>query len=297
MRRRTVCLLTTALAVLPAAAQEGPYRSVAYDDPYFIRPAPPAPTPTFTGSPAPAPSERPDAVAPPRLALAAPTLPSRTPAAAPRAPMRPATRPAQAMPAAPEPKTGRVMRGRVEAVVGWDRLRGDEPIDAVVYGVAAGADRMVGHVGGGAVFLGPYAAARFSQAEASTTARTETTSGTQTVATETASATSEEREIELGVRVGWATDRTALYVAGGYVNARAGTATQTTATVIDAATMTQTTDQESEAGTTHRDGWRIGAGTEVTVTGDLFWKADYGYTAFDEAEDRHQVTTGVGLRF
>ena len=275
-----------------ACAQEDLYRSIAYDDPYFTRSAPAERTPTFARSPERAPAPARAEAPPPQLARAMPTLPTSTPRAAapPAAPASPARV------AAPEPQ-GRIMRGRVEAVVGWDRLGGDAPVDAAVYGVAAGADRMIGHLGGGALFFGPYGAVRFSQAETAMSDREETTAGTQTTVVETASAASEEREVELGLRLGWATDRAALYASGGYVNARAGTATRRTVTVIDAATMTETTEETVETSTEHRDGWRLGAGTEVTVTGDFFWKADYGYTAFEEAEDRHQVTTGVGLRF
>ena len=189
------------------------------------------------------------------------------------------------------------MRGRAELVAGWDRLRGDAPIDAAIVGVAAGADRLFGHVGGGALFFGPYGAARFSQATREGTTRTEGTDGSAIVVTETASAVSEEREIELGLRVGWATDRVAIYASGGYVNARAGASQAVRVTTTNDVTGDVAVTEETSGGKVHRDGWRLGAGAEVTVVGDLFWKADYGYTTFDEDDDRHQVTTGVGLRF
>ena len=286
-----------------ARAQEDLYRSVAYDDPYFTKAAPPEATPTFVRPTRTAPPERPRPPAPsggvqplPSIASAArpPAMPQRSARAAA------APRPRRAAPSGQAEATaqpGRIMRGRIEGVFGWERLRAEAPTDAVVFGAAVGADRKVGSLAGGALFLGPYGAARFSDAERSSTARTETTNGTETVVTETADTLAEEREVELGLRLGWATDRTALYASAGYINARAEAVRTVSVTTTDTAAMTETDETDEAETTVHRDGWRLGAGTEITLSGDFFWKADYGYTAFEEDADRHQVTTGVGLRF
>ena len=298
------------VGVTEGAAQEDLYRSIAYDDPYFTQAPPPERTPRFDRTPtpgdAPAPvptphrtetlsyAARPGPVPAPRPA----TLPTRTPrAVAPApAPVIRAAPPAAATQAA-DGAGGRVMRGRIEAVFGWERVRTTDPVDAATVGVVVGADRRIAHLGGGTVFLGPYGAARFSGAEQTSRAQTETTNGTVTTVTQTDAALREEREIELGARLGWATDRAALYASLGYVDARAEAETTVRVTTTDTAAMTTDEETESSAEAVSRDGWRLGAGAEVTVVGDLYWKADYGYAALSEAADRHQVTTGVGLRF
>ena len=164
-------------------------------------------------------------------------------------------------------------------------------------------DRVFAHVGGGALFAGPYGAISFSTAETEGLLVTETVAGTTTTRTEALTTAAEHRELELGLRAGWANERLALYASTALVNARrdAATSTMTAVTTPDPVdpmnTVTTTTTDDSPEMAAYRDGWRVGLGGEVTLPADLYLRAGYAYTRYDEDDERHQVTTGLGLRF
>ena len=308
--KELLCGLASAALPLAAGTQahaqeaKAPYRSVAYDDPYFTKAPAPAPTPTFTRAAAASqtPSrvqairspQRPAPVAPVRaMTRAAPSLPTQTPRAAPRPAPRPplratASQGTNAATVTPASQAGRVMRGRIEATTGLSLVRGPYEDEAVSVGGVIGADRVVAHLGGGAVFLGAYGAVSFPRTEASDT----TTVSDGTTTTERTVTLSEGREVDLGVRLGWATDRVALYGSAGLLNARRDTEART---VVSSAAGTPT--QATETLKTYRDGWRAGFGTELSLPADLYLRAGYDYADLGDEETRHHVTTGLGLRF
>jgi outer membrane immunogenic protein len=46
------------------------------------------------------------------------------------------------------------------------------------------------------------------------------------------------------------------------------------------------------------DGFRLKAGAELGVARNVFVRAEYRYSNYDEADlDRHQVVGGIGIRF
>ena len=180
------------------------------------------------------------------------------------------------------------MRGRLEATTALSLVRGPYEDEAISIGGLIGADRVVAHLGGGAVFLGAYGAVSFPGTQAADT----TTATDQTSSTERTVTLSEGREIDLGVRLGWASDRVAVYGSAGLLNARRDTEIRTVAVTADAA-PTETT----EALQAYRDGWRVGLGTELSLPADLYLRAGYDYADLGDEETRHQVTTGLGLRF
>ena len=308
MKRYLFASLCAALFVGPAAHGQDtkpPYRSVAYDDPYFTKTPAPTPTPTFTPTPraprTPQPLEygqgrnetRPVATPAPMIARAAPALPTQTPRAAPQPSPRPplrATASQQASLGSPKGSApaGRLMRGRIEATTGLSLTRGAFDDEALNLGSLIGADRVVAHLGGGAVFLGAYGAISFPGTKASDTA----TSSDGTTSTERTVTLSEGRELDLGVRLGWATDQVAVYGSAALLNARRETEITTrVSTNADAPT------EATESLETYRDGWRVGLGTEVSLPADLYLRAAYDYADLGEDETRHQIMTGLGLRF
>lgn len=45
------------------------------------------------------------------------------------------------------------------------------------------------------------------------------------------------------------------------------------------------------------DGFRVGGGLEYKLGGNLFLKAEYRYTNYEQDVERHQVVGGLGVRF
>ena len=85
------------------------------------------------------------------------------------------------------------------------------------------------------------------------------------------------RDLYAGGRVNFALSPTAnLYVKGGYTNARF---------------------KESGFGGANFDGFRLGAGGQVAVSGKAYVGAEYRYSNYEAGLDRHQVALTLGTRF
>ena len=187
---------------------------------------------------------------------------------------------------------------RAEAIVGYDSLRsgdsdddgvdtgendGDETIDGVVYGVAAGYDFDLGGVVVGVE-------GEFSESSGEQ-------EGDESV-DGFASSIETGRDLYVGGRVGVpVTPSTLVYAKGGYTN-----------TAIEAA---YSDDVDSFELDTNVDGFRLGAGVEQKFGSNLYGKVEYRYSNYNNLEigdgseafstdidlDRHQVVAGVGMRF
>lgn len=188
---------------------------------------------------------------------------------------------------------------RVEALIGYDSSRPgstvdidnaddlDQSIDDVAYGVGVGYDVALG----GAV-VGVEGEWMESEAKTEFDTAGLTTFGVGNIET--------GRDLYVGARAGvLVTPKTLLYVKGGYTNAR-----------YNVLATDNTTDLETNIDV---DGWRAGAGAELAVSDNVFVKAEYRYSNYQEGEvqgpsglesdrfdvdlDRHQVMAGVGVRF
>ena len=83
------------------------------------------------------------------------------------------------------------------------------------------------------------------------------------------------RDLYVGGRIGYATGGTLFYGKVGYTNARI----------------------ESNVGNGDGDGVRFGAGVEYKLAGNLFAKGEYRYSNYEDDLERHQLLTGLGIRF
>lgn len=169
---------------------------------------------------------------------------------------------------------------RAEGVVGWDQVDSDgvpsTKGDGVVYGGAIGYDFQMGS----AVF-GPEVEL--------------TGTGTDTRARDVLAAGDEirldaGRDIYAGVRGGFVLgDSTLLYAKGGYTNTR----------FKESYDLGNTTIIQKQ----NLDGWRIGAGLEQRLNGNVYVKGEYRYSDYGRERgfapdiSRHQVVAGVGIRF
>ena len=108
------------------------------------------------------------------------------------------------------------------------------------------------------------------------------------------------RDLYVGARIGAPiSDRALIYAKGGYTNARYNVLA---------------TDNTTDIGTDiDLDGYRVGAGVEFALSNNLYAKAEYRYSNYQEGEveapsglesdrfdvdvDRHQGVVGIGLRF
>lgn len=172
---------------------------------------------------------------------------------------------------------------RVEGVVGWDRIddganSGTTAADGVVYGGAVGYDFQIG----GAV-LG-------FEGEATGSTNKETVGGV--VVAGDSVRVKAGRDLYVGGRVGFlAGPRALIYAKGGYTNARINTRYTNAGT---------TTDFNEDA-----EGWRAGAGVEFSLSNNIYAKAEYRYSNYNNIDgtnvdidlDRHQVVGGLGIRF
>ncbi|MDF7777462.1 outer membrane beta-barrel protein [Sphingomonas sp. AOB5] len=170
---------------------------------------------------------------------------------------------------------------RAEGVIGWDRvddgtINGANGTDGVVFGGAVGYDFQVG----GAV-LG-------FEGEATGATTKETESNVLVVGDQLRVRAG--RDLYVGGRVGFTVgENTLLYAKGGYTNARIETRYTSGATTVE------TGDNV--------DGWRLGAGAEIKLGGNLYVKGEYRYSRYDDTNGtgidlkRHQVVGGVGIRF
>lgn len=188
---------------------------------------------------------------------------------------------------------------RIEALAGYDVVRPgsstdiennedvDQTIDGIAYGVGAGFD----FAAGGAI-IGLEGEWTMSEASSEYDTTGFTAAGLRNIEV--------GRDLYLGARVGMAvTPMTLLYVKAGYTNAS-----------MNVLATNNTTDSETNLSL---DGWRAGAGVEQAISDNLFVKAEYRYSQYQEGEleapsgyetsrfavdlDRHQIMVGVGARF
>jgi len=151
---------------------------------------------------------------------------------------------------------------RVEALVGYDRVKAlGEHDGGVLYGIGAGYDFAVGN----GVSLG---------------ADIEATDSTQKIGDEDTGAIKAGRDLYAGARASFAVSPTAnLYIKGGYTNARFK--------------ATDGDDTFAE----NFDGFRLGAGGQVAVSGKAYVGGEYRYSNYEAGLSRHQVALTVGTRF
>ena len=151
---------------------------------------------------------------------------------------------------------------RVEAVVGYDRVKAlGEKDGGALFGLGAGYDFAVGP----AVSFG---------------ADVEATESTQKEGDEDIAQVKAGRDLYAGGRVTFAVSPDAnLYLKGGYTNARFK--------------ATDGIDTVSE----NFDGFRVGAGGQLTLTGKAYVGAEYRYSNYEAGLSRNQVALTVGTRF
>jgi len=158
---------------------------------------------------------------------------------------------------------------RIEARLGWNSVSAmDESESGVVYGVAIGHDFAVSPK----VVIGGEVAFDLNNAK------------------ECVSAFGEEaclkakRDLSVAARIGYLVAEDALlYAKAGYANGRIR------------ATYDDGVDKigVSEDG----DGVVLGAGLEHNFSGKLYAKVEYSYTNYEADFSRHQIITGLGIRF
>jgi outer membrane immunogenic protein len=195
------------------------------------------------------------------------------------------------VPAADQDRTS----GFAEVRTGWDHAGAEH---GVLYGLGAGVDRRFGDF-----FVGGYAAIDWTttQIDPLTTLMAGAAAGTTD---EVTFAGDLARDIELGLRAGYhVTDDWTVYALAALSTAKREVETVTV-------NVTPATDATPElrsiplgvAEDRYEDGFRVGVGTDYVVFRDLYLKAEYRYTNYGDVEadrnfDRHQVVTGLGLRF
>ena len=101
---------------------------------------------------------------------------------------------------------------------------------------------------------------------------TESSAAVKAAWTEIAAAS---RDLYIGGRVGVVSGSALLYAKVGYTNFRV----------------------ESVAGNADADGVRVGAGAEVKLQSNVFFKGEYRYSNYEADIERHQIVAGVGYRF
>lgn len=150
---------------------------------------------------------------------------------------------------------------RVEALIGYDRVKAlGEKDGGVLFGIGAGYDFAVGN----GVSLGV-------DAEASESTQKESAGGVSVKA---------GRDLYAGGRVNFAVSPTAnLYVKGGYTNARFKA------------------DDGVDEFSQNFDGFRVGAGGQLAVSGKAYVGGEYRYSNYEQGLSRHQVALTVGTRF
>lgn len=167
---------------------------------------------------------------------------------------------------------------RAEAVVGWDRVEdsaGNGKSDGVVYGGAIGYDHQVGNTVIGV--------------EGEITGSTNSDRANSLIVPGDYFRAKAGRDLYVGGRVGFlANDKTMIYAKAGYTNAQFRTRYQ----AGDVVTLDNF----------NADGWRLGAGAEVKLSGQTYAKAEYRYSNYNDSgvgvdAKRHQVLAGVGVRF
>lgn len=180
-----------------------------------------------------------------------------------------AAAPALAQPAAPF--TG----PRIEALVGYDHLRGDGGgRDGVSYGVGVGYDFQIGGAVAGI------------EGEAGDSSVSQCQNGFVTAADRIC--VNAKRDLYVGGRLGAVVGpRTLVYAKAGYTNQRVG--------------VNYTDGTQAGAGNfrlaENLNGVRVGAGIEHQLGSRTYLKAEYRYSNYEKGFDRHQVVGGIGVRF
>ena len=149
---------------------------------------------------------------------------------------------------------------RIEALVGYDRVRAaGEKDGGALFGIGAGYDFAVGN----GVSLG---------------ADVEATESTQKEGDEDIAEVKAGRDLYAGVRAAVSPNAN-LSVKGGYTNARFKA---TDGEVTDSANF---------------DGFRLGAGGQYGIGGKAYVGGEYRYSNYEAGLTRHQVALTVGTRF
>lgn len=149
---------------------------------------------------------------------------------------------------------------RVEAVVGYDNVEAGDNSGGFLFGIGAGYDFAVSPT----VSLGV-------DAEATGSTQDEGDSDFSLEA---------KRDLYAGVRASLAVSPTVnLYIKGGYTNARFKG------------------DDEGDSFSENFDGYRLGAGGQLTVHRKAYVGAEYRYSNYEDGLKRHQVALTVGTRF
>jgi outer membrane immunogenic protein len=150
---------------------------------------------------------------------------------------------------------------RVEAVVGYDRVKAlGEKDGGALLGIGAGYDFAVGN----SVSLG-------ADVEVSESTQKESAGGASVKA---------GRDLYAGGRASFAVSPSAnLYVKAGYTNARFKA------------------DDGVDSFGENFDGYRLGAGGQLAISGKAYVGGEYRYSNYDHGLSRNQVALTVGTRF
>lgn len=195
-----------------------------------------------------------------------------------------------ATPAVAQNTGSKVGGGRVEVLVGYDRVGFDLEdafdiddsvhMDGVLYGLGVGYDFPVSQT----VSLGLDL-----EASESSTKRTETFSGLVDGSNVVASARlSTGRDLYAGARMTVAVSpRANIYVKGGYTNARLKASLKGT---VDGIAV-------DESDSANGDGFRAGLGAQFAVSGNTYVGLEYRYSNYESDFTRNQVAATFGLKF
>jgi len=162
---------------------------------------------------------------------------------------------------------------RVEGLIGYETTDvEDEGADGLTYGVGVGYDVQ----SGGAVF-GIEAEATESEIDEC---------ATDAIAVGDQLCAEAGRDLYVGGRVGAAVGANSLvYVKGGYTNARIRLD-------YDPAVGNVVTTSREDL-----DGIRVGGGVQFGLGTNLYAKAEYRYSNYEQGFDKHQGLVGVGFKF
>jgi outer membrane immunogenic protein len=171
----------------------------------------------------------------------------------------------------------------VEVITGWDHNRDGSALNASSDGLAYGGNIGYDIQRGNTVF----------GVEGEVTGSTARDHASNLLTAGDTLRTSADRDLYVGGRLGFvASPRTLIYVKAGYTNA----AYTTQYTAPSGSTAVSLSQRDN------LDGWRLGAGAEVKLTDKVFAKAEYRYSNYGSTPngidpERHQIMTGIGVRF
>ncbi|KTF68036.1 outer membrane protein [Sphingomonas sp. HT-1] len=170
-----------------------------------------------------------------------------------------------------------------EAIVGWDRVNDKSSYDASRDGVTFGGN--IGYdVQRGSTVFG---------VEGEVTGSSISDRTSNVINQGDRLRVKAGRDLYVGGRLGFlAGPRTLIYAKAGYTNAQ----------FITDYTSPNSTPALDLRSRDNLDGWRLGAGAEFKLTDKVFAKAEYRYSNYGSQSngvdpERHQIVTGVGVRF